>query len=330
MTMEAFKQLSLRKGERPNYGSIIWHGDALKCTASHVKNSTAAVWVFDPPFFKMEEHRARGTKTRLKTSKASSNEWFPDAGFPVERYVDLIDEACRTLVKGGHFFMKCDFELLKFFLILLDKQKGKMQLVPQRILPWNKQAISMGYIFRPKHEVWLWCTLGADRRMVSCVDKSMPDTFHYKRLKESPHTHTDEIIKAMQASRLLHEGEVGENEPVIIGPAQTPVAMIADIICQTSEKHELIIDPFSGWSGAVSVAAALVGRASIAAEIHEPFQANGKRRLDFAQFKWRRLGWFLQTIRAQHLHGGVPPGLPLLETPPYELGGKLDEDHWCL
>ena len=50
--------------------------------------------ITDPPYESLEKHRAVGTTTRLKRSKASSNEWF--AIFPNARFGELFGELFRV------------------------------------------------------------------------------------------------------------------------------------------------------------------------------------------------------------------------------------------
>ena len=43
--------------------------------------------ITDPPYESLEKHRARGTTTRLKESKGSSNRWF--SIFPHDRFPEF-------------------------------------------------------------------------------------------------------------------------------------------------------------------------------------------------------------------------------------------------
>ncbi len=66
--------------------------------------------ITDPPYESLEKHRAIGTTTRLKRSKASSNAWF--AIFPNTRFAELFAEAHRVLKKNTHFYLYCDPETM--------------------------------------------------------------------------------------------------------------------------------------------------------------------------------------------------------------------------
>src|SRR6185312_10062614 len=61
--------------------------------------------VTDPPYESLEKHRAVGTTTRLKISKASSNQWF--AVFPNVRFPELSAEVSRSLNPTTLFYLSC-------------------------------------------------------------------------------------------------------------------------------------------------------------------------------------------------------------------------------
>src|ERR1700740_3604031 len=66
--------------------------------------------VTDPPYESLEKHRAVGTTTRLKHSKASSNDWFTI--FPNARFGELFREVHRVLRDDTHFYLLCDAETM--------------------------------------------------------------------------------------------------------------------------------------------------------------------------------------------------------------------------
>jgi DNA modification methylase len=66
--------------------------------------------ITDPPYESLEKHRAIGTTTRLKHSKASSNDWF--SIFPNDRFPELFAEVHRVLRRNTHFYLFCDPETM--------------------------------------------------------------------------------------------------------------------------------------------------------------------------------------------------------------------------
>ena len=85
------------------------HGDAVAWLRSLPAGSVDLV-VTDPPYESLEKHRAIGTTTRLKHSKASSNDWF--SIFPNARFPELFAEVYRVLKKDTHFYLYCDPETM--------------------------------------------------------------------------------------------------------------------------------------------------------------------------------------------------------------------------
>src|SRR5690348_7354564 len=115
-------------------------GDAVAWLRTLPASSVDLV-ITDPPYESLEKHRAIGTTTRLKHSKASSNDWF--SIFPNARFPELFAEVYRVLKKDTHFYLFCDPETMfvakplaeaagfKFWKPLIwDKCLGPDTLVP--------------------------------------------------------------------------------------------------------------------------------------------------------------------------------------------------------
>jgi len=110
--------------------------------------------VTDPPYESLEKHRAVGTTTRLKNSKASSNRWFDI--FPNERFEELFVELYRVLRKDRHFYLYCDAETM-FVAKPIAERCGFRFWKP---LVWDKRKIGMGYHYRARYEFILFFEKG--------------------------------------------------------------------------------------------------------------------------------------------------------------------------
>lgn len=64
--------------------------------------------IMDPAYESLERHRARGTTTRLKESKASSNKWFKT--FPNADYYGLLKQLHVAHKDDTHCYIFCDSE----------------------------------------------------------------------------------------------------------------------------------------------------------------------------------------------------------------------------
>jgi site-specific DNA-methyltransferase (adenine-specific) len=110
--------------------------------------------ITDPPYESLEKHRAVGTTTRLKHSKASSNDWFRI--FPNARFHELFSEAYRVLEKNSHFYLFCDQETM-FLAKPIAEECGFKFWKP---LVWDKERIGMGYHYRSRYELILFFEKG--------------------------------------------------------------------------------------------------------------------------------------------------------------------------
>src|SRR5687767_13962685 len=88
---------------------LIKKGDAVDWLQK-LPDSSVNPLVTDPPYESLEKHRAVGTTTRLKHSKASSNDWFEI--FPNRRFQELFRQLYRVLKKNRHFYLFCDQETM--------------------------------------------------------------------------------------------------------------------------------------------------------------------------------------------------------------------------
>lgn len=129
--------------------------------------------ITDPAYESLEKHRAVGTTTRLKKSKASSNEWFEI--FPNARFSDLFAAAYRALARNSHFYLFCDAETM-FVAKPLAEAAGFRFWKP---LVWDKRQIGMGYHYRCRYEFILFFEKGKRK----LADLGVPDVLEATRIR---------------------------------------------------------------------------------------------------------------------------------------------------
>ena len=113
--------------------------------------------ITDPAYESLEKHRAIGTTTRLKHSKASSNDWFKV--FPNARFGELFRELYRVLRKDTHFYLLCDAETM--FIAKPEAEQAGFRF--WKPLVWDKCTIGMGYHYRARYEFILFFEKGKRR-----------------------------------------------------------------------------------------------------------------------------------------------------------------------
>jgi len=129
--------------------------------------------ITDPAYESLEKHRAVGTTTRLKHSKASSNDWF--SIFPNLRFPDLFEAAYRVLKKNSHLYVFCDAETM-FVAKPTGEAAGFKFWKP---LIWDKRTIGMGYHYRARYEMILFFEKGKRR----LNDLGIPDIIEVPRVR---------------------------------------------------------------------------------------------------------------------------------------------------
>jgi len=214
--------------------------------------------IFDPAYESLEKHRAKGTTTRLKQSKGSSNQWFPI--FPNARFEELFKLLYRALKQNTHLYMFCDQETM-FVVKPIAEAAGFKFWKP---IVWQKQAIGMGYHYRARYEFILFFEKGKRR----LADLSLSDV-----LGEDPDPVLPQLPEA-ELKELLHAMLVHTLVPDIITakrvykgyPTEKPVAAIEPLIHQSSVPGEVVLDPFAG-SGATGVAAVSAGRRFVGCDV---------------------------------------------------------------
>jgi site-specific DNA-methyltransferase (adenine-specific) len=150
----------------------IYEGDALDWLAT-LPDASVDCCVTDFPYESLEKHRAKGTTTRLKHSKSSSNDWFNI--FPNAKCPELFAQLYRVLKKNTHLYMFCDAETM-FVIKPMGEAAGFKFWKP---IVWEKVTMGMGYHYRCQYEFILFFEKG--KRKLN--DLGISDVLHCKRIR---------------------------------------------------------------------------------------------------------------------------------------------------
>lgn len=156
--------------------------------------------ITDPPYESLEKHRSKGTTTRLKVSKGSSNQWFKI--FPNERFSELFSEIYRVMKNNTHFYLFCDQETM-FIAKPLGEQAGFKFWKP---IVWDKEKIGMGYHYRARYEFILFFEKGKKK----LNNLGIPDILSSPRIRGGYPTE-----KPVDISKILIEQSTVEGEVVV-------------------------------------------------------------------------------------------------------------------
>jgi site-specific DNA-methyltransferase (adenine-specific) len=130
--------------------------DAVRWLQS-LPSQSVDLLITDPAYESLEKHRAVGTTTRLKHSKASSNDWFQV--FPNARFAELFQQAFRVLKRDTHLYLFCDAETM--FIAKPEAERAGFKF--WKPVVWDKRTIGMGYHYRARYELILFFEKGKRR-----------------------------------------------------------------------------------------------------------------------------------------------------------------------
>lgn len=175
----------------------LYNDDAVAWLRS-LSAASVNLLITDPAYESLEKHRSKGTTTRLKHSKASSNDWF--AIFPNARFAELFAEVYRVLAANSHFYMMCDSETM-FVAKPLAEAAGFKFWKP---IIWDKQRIGMGYHYRCRYEVVLFFEKG--KRKLN--DLGIPDVLAVPRVHNGYPTEKPVELNRLLIGQSTQPGEV--------------------------------------------------------------------------------------------------------------------------
>ena len=140
--------------------------------------------------------------------------------FPNARFAELFEQVYRVLKRDSHFYLLCDAETM--FVAKPEAERAGFKF--WKPLVWDKRSIGMGYHYRARYELILFFEKGKRR----LNDLGIADIIAVPRIRGGY-------------------------------PAEKPTEVAEVLIGQSSEKGDVVADPFMG-SGSVGVAAARLGR----------------------------------------------------------------------
>jgi len=229
-------------------------GDACDLMRSLPAESIDMI-VTDVAYESLEEHRAKGSTTRLKVSDASSNEWFDI--FHNDRFAEFFSEAYRVLKKDAHLYFFSDGKTSRVAIPVGEAAGFKFwnditwvktgDVVKAESLDPRDVRIGMGYHYRNAKELVLFFEKGKKR----LADLSVPNVLCYPSVRNKY-------------------------------PTEKPVDLIRVFVRQSTVQGDVVLDPFMG-SGSAGEAALRTGRSFIGGDIKQSAVDLAKTRLEALQ-----------------------------------------------
>lgn len=278
---------------------ILVEGDCMKLLPLLPRGSIGLT-ITDPPYESLERHRARGTTTRLKVSKASSNEWYDT--FPNSSYGEFFRLLQRAQGANSHCYVFCDSETEHVIL------SGQVPYASKPAKPLERESLLATHVVRSRYVTaldvgWIaWPTLTwiKTRRTMKKPDRDALMGLSVLLSKTPKEIETLGIAlwqrladlaewmlrkgmgyhwsKCTERIVFLEKGRKQLNDQkwpdVFFGPraakgehpSKKPDNVVLRLILNSTQPGEWVLDPFAG-SGVVGAGALACGRKAILSDV---------------------------------------------------------------
>lgn len=224
--------------------ALLIQGDAWEILPKLESDSFDSI-ITDSPYTAMDEQMQKGV-SRKRNLNRGWNFKTKDVDLP------LMNELYRVLKPSGFFFtmlpaMRADTWDYNANHKALAEQAG-FNFCAQWV--WDKQAISLGYCGRPRHELIFMFVKGKFAAK-NTHDRSIPDVLAHKRVPWQ--------------RQMVYDTD--DNDEDIRQQTQKPASLIEDIMKFATGKGGRVLDPFAG-SCSLGEAALNLGRHAVCIEFN--------------------------------------------------------------
>ena len=238
-------------------------GDAIEALSTVPDESVNLIFA-DPPY------------NIGKNFNGLKDKWESDEEYLKWCY-QWLDLCIKKLKSAGSFYVMTSTQAMPYFDIYL---RTKLTILSRIIWHYDSSGVQAKNYYGSMYEPILFCVkdkddyifnaqdilveakTGAKRKLVD-YRKSIPTVYNSKKVPGN----------VWEMPRVRYRMDEYENHPT-----QKPIALLERVILASSNKGDLVLDPFSG-TFTTSFVAKRLGRRSIGIEINEEYAKIGLRRL---------------------------------------------------
>lgn len=262
----------------------IIQGDALKALTA-IENESIDLIFADPPY------------NIGKNFNGHKDKWETEEEY-LQWCYKWLDLCIQKLKPNGSFYVMTATQFMPYFDIHLRK---KLSILSRLIWYYDSSGVQAKKYFGSMYEPILYCVkdknnytfnteeilieakTGATRKLID-YRKPIPTVYNSKKVPGN----------VWEFARVRYRMDEYENHPT-----QKPIALLERIIKASSNKGDIVLDPFSGTFTTCFVAKEL-GRNSIGIELQDEYVKIGLRRLQLAnEFKGEKLQKQLRTFETE-------------------------------
>lgn len=246
----------------------IIHGDALQALELYVPDGSVDLIFADPPY------------NIGKDFAGCKDKWPSD-----EAYLDWcyawLDMCIRKLKPTGSLYVMTSTQFMPYFDLFL---RSKMSILSRLVWFYDSSGVQAKKYFGSMYEPILYAvkdkshyTFNACDILVEAKTGAKRKLIDYRKNPPQPYSTQKVPGNVWEFARVRYRMDEYENHPT-----QKPVALLERIIKASTNKGDLVLDPFSG-SFTTSFVAKSLGRKTIGIELQDDYVKIGLRRLELCQ-----------------------------------------------
>ena len=248
-------------------GHIIIWGDVIEALSNQILDNSIDLIFADPPY------------NIGKDFNGMKDKWKSDEDYLRWSY-QWLDLCVKKLKSNGSFYVMTSTQNMPYFDIYLRK---RLTVLSRIIWYYDSSGVQAKKYYGSLYEPILFCvkdknnyTFNSEDILVEAKTGAVRKLIDYR--KPVPTTYNSKKVpgNVWEIPRVRYRMDEYENHPT-----QKPVVLLERIIRASSNKGDVVLDPFSG-TFTTSYVAKQLGRESIGIEIQEEYIKIGLRRLQVA------------------------------------------------
>jgi adenine-specific DNA-methyltransferase len=253
----------------------IIHGDAIEALQNNVADNSVDLIFADPPY------------NIGKNFNGHKEKWISEEAYLKWCY-QWLDLCIKKLKPNGSLYVMTATQFMPHFDIYLSK---KLNILSRIVWAYDSSGVQAKKYFGSMYEPILYCVKDKDNYTFNATDILVEAKTGAKRKlidyrKAVPTVYNSEKVpgNVWEFARVRYRMDEYENHPT-----QKPIALLERIIKASSNKGDIVMDPFSGTFTTCFVAKEL-GRKCIGIELQDEYIKIGLRRLQLAkEYKGEKL-----------------------------------------
>jgi len=205
------------------------------------------------------------------------DKWSSDESY-LEWCYKWLELCVKKLKPNGSFYVMTSTQFMPFFDLYL---RNKMSILSRLVWFYDSSGVQAKNYYGSMYEPILYCVKDKDSYTFNSSDILVDAKTGSKRKlidyrKNPPQVYNSKKVpgNVWEFNRVRYRMDEYENHPT-----QKPIKLLERIILASSNKDDLVLDPFSG-TFTTSYVAKLYGRKSIGIDIQEDYIKIGLRRLN--------------------------------------------------